>query len=890
MKARDASSGTHQASSSGPARAQSASTEVVPIARPLALPPFHGRIWHFSDLHFPPAGGPGAADQKRRATIARPTEFDDDALRHIVAYTRTLPADALIFSGDFVDASALASFAKERSLSPTEVSALRKRVFARVRGFIQRIVDAHRDAGETIPAVVVCPGNHDVDRVVAAIDPAQSRQDFDQAFGSGVLRPSQAFPWIDIPGKGLRILVLDTAWLGGTAIGTEAQQSIEDLSVFSLEQIESVLGRMRESVLSTRERVEVTGQAVSFTLPPGCLGLVVAHHPPGTTASATVEVTAYETAIAAEQAKVRLHEAGFRMFLHGHKHVGVGQHQRIQRVGSTDAIDTIVIGAAPMLPHGAPPGFHVIDYAVARDGGEARVAVQPMTLNANLEPSRSGDAWVMSLPARGSAPSQLIRMDEHITEYGDSRTDLFFSGIPVPPPPPIHRRVPVTDTGGWTRQGSAWTRTFLRLVEAPGSQTRRPDIKGLNGVLAEPTSVSDLSDREGIRNWSIKLTVPDTLRGDGGSPGEERRVSFIERTVTTNAYSISESHQRRIWGTPHALIDLQPGWEGVSHVVRTATERLDVRLFLPLPGDEPSEVTVEPYVEVQDGQTRHIRQAPEFAVFTRPRIDRAPFLGQVHISIPHPLSGVAYTIKWKLPASDPWTPAPEVRATPAYRTVVGDADTLRRRLVEAKAGAPRKALLRVFSSLFEEWARTLQQFGAADAQDELEWTLFTPTTPLGENPVADGPRSDVTDAVGTPVLVPVVASFRPSDPRWRRTWLPGSGLAGRSYAINEVLTYLGPASGRYEATSPDPWQAQRVEIYEHQLDWDRHSVLYALPVRVPFPADMKLSPLVVGCLCVGTYRERPTLNLDPKAGGSGDPRAYLLDQATRALAQLRQAI
>ncbi|MEW5930347.1 MAG: metallophosphoesterase [Gemmatimonadota bacterium] len=806
------------------------------------LRPRTGVIWHLTDLHFPPEPVKITGDHK--ALPFKKRLFDRSRpFQELIEYANDcgdLRADYLVVSGDFVDAARLrVKVAGRRSRKTTseqllEQGRLRRAAFEQARDFVTELAKAHGLDKKVHERVVVCPGNHDVDWAAAVERPGESLVDFRAVFGSFV-SPYSHRPFTLDADSGVCILPLDTTPLGGAKFYDIASEPVQlDAGAYLPDQVDTALARLRAEF----------GQPAAC--PGGLLGFVVAHHPPMVTPTAGIEVKPFEIAIGAGQAKYALHGEGFRVFLNGHKHLGV-VHQEHVYPGFSDSAEGVLIlsGPAFLSTGGEGRGFTVIEYAVSPDSGEARVRVHPHGFD-NYQP-RPGTPRLFYVAPRGPAPARELRITERISPSGDSRADYEYREVPLPRD---------GDGAGWTDEDGSWTRYFARDEGADQDVASPPRFVGLTpGVLSVDCDLPPDLEQRANRRFSIRVRV------DRDAP--EDSVSFMERVFSFGAYAVSKSHQRRIAGMPTTCPGLQPGWEAIMHTVHEPVERLEFNVCLPFALVHDYPVEVEAYVHGDTGQLEACRRLLEF---TPCRVETNFRAKRLAVSLRYPMVGVTYLVKWELPENDPVVGERTVH-DPGYTDGIEWAARFQEEVL--RPGTGHDEIGEALRELVEEHLEALYAAGGAVTEDALEWSFFVPERQGG------GP---VVKVMGRPKLVPAFANFPRESPRWM-SWPAGRGVVGRSFALNTQVQAISPSSSRYSSAPANEWVDVPMPVYEKKQGSIDHSVLYGLPVVVPGRPD-----IVWAVFCLGTARKWSKLNLNvmvpSTAGGAPtEPASHSLMKA-----------
>jgi hypothetical protein len=812
-----------------------------------AVAPTVGSLWHFSDLHFGPVA-PG-----RPQVRARPQGVDEDTLSQdpfgaLIEFARRNPADLLVLSGDFVNAAALAP----ESAPPGGFSAFLRSLFSalappppHLRGaggdrrdeaytvalkFIERLAEA---LGVPPGRIIVCPGNHDVDKETAGQNPARSADAF-YAMMERYVHPRSPVDRAAAEALGLKILCLDTARLCHVRFSEPQVGAVpRDAPAYPLKRIDELL----------EEYADASGAPAE-----DLLGIVVAHHPPSIPPTSVPDLQPYDVAIGAAQAKRRLASAGFQVFFHGHKHIHVVHEERVHSADRRDPETLLIVGSSPLLDSQGSPGFNRVRFAVSRGCGDARILVQPYTLEGGV-PTPRRPAGRFAVRSRVRAPAALIRVAEQINVHGDSRTRIEFHEIPLP--------AGDTPEGGWEKDGDQWIRVFGRLIQVPFRQASMPRLFGLTPHTHPHLRGVDGDAEAGTRRFRIHVAAP--FRAG------QTDASFCELSVTNTTYGVSLDHQRRLWGRPEGIPGLETGWESLSYVVRDPADRLEITIDMPFATEGGYRARVRTYVE--ETPQGPLKSEPELLDFCRFHLKENSEAARLEVSVEKPQVGVVYSLEWKLPKEHPFlTSLGRGESRKRYFDALRVADRLRDTALR-RGYLGDRSLEELAAEHANELLAVLREAGAAGGGD-LEWCIFVPQQKLWQS--ASGESGDVPH----PVLVPVFASFSPGDPRWDVSWRAGYGMAGRAYATNSVVRYV-----REERDSPEPatsWGDDLIaETYAVLDGLPEHEVLYAIPVRHPTRVE---GDVVWGVLCLGTYGSPEELSLDGTIewsrlgveGGAGD--------------------
>lgn len=768
-------------------------------------PPLLGVIWHLSDLHLSLTESFGAADIKAAPHDGRRGDFDTEVFRPLLEFAAKRKADWLVVSGDFVDNDSLKRAEHHRPDTPPTRTA-REEVFARAAGLIRELAQALGLGDRLDSRVVVCAGNHDVDRAVAGEEPEQSRRMLYREMAE-FLRPDRDPPYV--AESGLTVLALDTAFLGGTFFkpsDSDAEATRYDAPAYSCDDIACHIASL------SRPKPGVAAETNNT------LGVVVAHHPPALTPTARVEVKEFEVAIAGAQAKTALHRAGFRIVLHGHKHMALVHEEHVHLVAESASEAFLVIGARNFA--NGEGGFNIIEYAVSPGSGEARVRVEPYRVGQYVPSGSHSHCFTIASPRLARAA--VIRIQETITAVGDSCTDIAFTDIPVP--------TRDREEGGWTKEGGGWVRHFARMERVDHARASRPNVLSLvQGVTAESVDLP-VGHADATRAFNIRVSVE--------ADRHVTHASFVQRTWTNSAYAVSRLHQQRLWGTDDR-------WERLVHYVRDPADRLEFHVTLPFALAGTEDIRVATYVKGDRGVRR---RHDAMLRFCSRSVHYNRFTRTVTVTIERPLVGVGYAVEWKLPEGEMSgrNGARKLRFYEHDRQEAAWVGSQLRRTAHNSRCSYRAHLSRGIEAIIEG----LYPANAARRSDEIEWSLFVPI------------QSVAGDT--HPSLWTLYASYPDTDPRWIPEWPVRYGVVGRAYALNSTIrggTRFSLSSVRPEGAG---WAKPDVDVYVPRPGTGRpHSVLYALPIPSPRRPQADLTWAV---LCLGTRQPSPALNLDVNVG------------------------
>ncbi|HET7462571.1 MAG TPA: metallophosphoesterase [Longimicrobium sp.] len=768
-------------------------------------------IWHFSDLHFPPDP---VALGRRNPAGEHDVQIAGDPFEELFDYIsdkEQWKGGFLVVSGDFI-AGAAASDAPSRT-----------RAFRQARRFVEKLEQALR---KDLPCiVVVCPGNHDVDRTDARNPGKDSLRQYKAAFGNHV-SPGKK-PSID--DNGACLLTLDTTRLCGRVLevkellvkGSKTVQIQFDASLFDRGEIRRALRRLKSSKPTILERV-AQGRL---------LGIVIGHHQPTLTPSVWPELEPFENPSAAAQMKLDLLRQGFQVFLHGHKHTSVAHQEAIFPLNRKPAEGLLVLGAPGFFAAGGEDrGFNVIEYLVSPSAGEARVLLHPHALiqtRPRRLPCRRFD-----LPPRVGTPAAAIRLTVVIDEQGDCRLDTEYLEIPLP----VDQDA--SHWGGWQLCNRRWVRHFERHVVAD------LNVTSPQGLLSFPPDVR--VERLGAAGAAPDSRHRYSLRVSAPKSTSATHASFVERVFMHGAFAVSQAHQARIAGAASVIPGARKGYEAVMHVMRDPARRLEFVVEMPFPLDVEYEMDVQAYV-ARDGYFVEDAALFDFSPPHRASNSRAQ---RLYVAIDSPVVGVAYVVRWKLPAD---VPVPTGQVHLGGGMDHGDrAERCRRRAYECRRPEISQEIFELLQKHVTGALATLP-LHEQDRQS-LRWSVYVPDRALFGS--SDGTRTR---------LVPVLAST-PIEPEWRE-WEAGRGMAGRAYAQNRVQEEVGPSSERYRDTpNLEQWLQPAIRAYRPPARGQEHSVLYGIPLRTPDQPT-----LVWGVFCIGTWREHSAFNLHERASALPAP-------------------
>lgn len=812
-------------------------------------PPIRGTIWHFTDLHFSVAPPVAREDSKARPYGRK--FFEGDPFRALLEYAgdaEDLRADFLVFSGDFIDATALPPSSEGDDRDRESQRKARRTAFAFARQFIVDMAKAHKLDRYMHERVVVCPGNHDVDWSAALKEPGESLTDYLASFGAFLGHHSDR-PFTPPGTGGVCILPLDTTPLGGAPFHDISQAPVQlDAGAYVPRQIDTALATLRR---------DATGRTAC---PHGVLGIVVSHHPPTVTPTPEVEVKPFEIAIGAGQAKYRLHSEGFRVFLTGHKHMAVAHQESLYPFSGDSAEGLVILTGAPFSADaGRKRGFQVLEYAVAPDSGETRILVHAHDFDGftpQPQPPRS-----FSIAAHDVRPAAVLRLTHRIGISGDSRADFEFQGVPIPSG---------DELTGWTLKNHKWVRQFWREEASDQDTASRPLVASLVPGATVKADVPEHLKTKANRSFCIQVDVPRNTR--------HQFISFMERVFHHGAFAVSKGHQRRVCGNSNVCPGVELGWEGIFHFLREPVHRLEFSIHLPFALRGQYLVELEVWTEGSDGE---YTPDPSLLRFSPHRIETNFRAKRISVTVDQPLVGVGYCVKWELPENDPAlgeTGPPEAAHEQAIQWAMA-LQSMVLRFGTDRHGQIEEAL----RELMEGHIGELISAGVAARDDQIEWALFVPDR--------RGDARPTTTPEGRPVLTPAFASYGSTDQQWMN-WPAGVGVVGRAFALNSEVEAIRPRSSRYVPPSQDEWTNPRMPVYEAKPGSIDHSVLYGLPVHVPDRAD-----IVWGVLSIGTSREFSGLDLNkplrppPASAGVAVPALHelmksLTDDFSRKLARL----
>lgn len=805
--------------------------------------PIIGRMFHLSDLHFT-ANTLGKADLKASPLAAPPSAFDTRPFDDLFSFARTHQAGLLIASGDFINAT---SFTKQRfswfapslrlklgRLSAT--SALNPRL-STMRSAVSFLNELAAELGIADPKeqVLVCPGNHDTDWDEARI-PGRSNCTTFLTETAAFARPEGSAEFKLLPDLGLCLLILNTSKLGGTAFRRGTGTTYEDAPAVPVADLDAAL---RAAALKFSMGLE-------FSVPAGLLGVVVSHHPLTSVQAPTAEIKPYEGTIAGEQAKEILARAGFRLFLHGHKHVSVAVEQTVHRPGYSP--QHVVLAGAPAFAEEG--GFHVIDYAVSPETGEARISVRRFR-NESARPVLVGSPLCFAISPRERSAVRCIRVVERINEHGDTRTDVTFSELTTPVEPPE----PAVEAFGWHSAEGAWERRFRRELSADGSWVGDIVARSLTSN-AEVEFERDVGDTGEYRCGFIRV------RAGGGVT-----TSFMERSWSSNVYGVTVGHQLRVGAKSEMLPDLRRGEEALVYMMRDPADLLELFIRVPVPYALSARVSVRTYVE--KSRTALVLNA-RLLDFSAYHVEDATFAKRLRISIRKPLVGVAYAVVWPLP-HEPQKLILRPGDVESFTQALAEAEELRERLLRMRDDAE---LQSQFEKTYAKLATILAEHQAIIGDGALECGVYVPDESLVRSPDAVVDRAK---------LVSLCATFKSTKNLWEKTWPVGHGVAGRSFALNQVVRYRLPIAPIDESV-PDQWTSNGVPIYV-PFGGPAHTTLYATPLTHP-----KRSDVLFGVVTIGV-RHAPTVLRLELPGPDGETceaflahslRAMLVDMASQA--------
>lgn len=798
----------------------------LPDAMKMPTAPMRVVVWHFSDLEFPP-GGTSFRDAKVKPVGAQAiSEFP--AYAALMKWVGRRPdrwkGGILVVSGDFVSGGAVEGAVQKGDPDPVAARAsYRKAAFGHAMAFVHELAVQLKREGDAGTVTIVCPGNQDVDLYAAAQSDSSGRlSEYEQALPDTYVTPGKR---AHLEYLGTCFLTLDTTRLVGTrfdlpdSLGRRKRRLLRaqlDAALYDAGEIEQAINTLR-------------GTNQAFKVEAGeLLGIVVAHHPPTITPASWLEVKPFENAIGAGQAKERLARAGFRIFLHGHKHTAVAHEESIFP-GLPDPGDRVLIFGAPafMAAGNADRGFSVLEVLVSPDSGEARVLLHPHILDHNLPRSLPTRRFV--LPPRGRSAAAVVRVSASVNVYGDCRLDTEFLEIPLP--------CDLTDAswGGWKQERGRWCRKFARFGRSDlDTPFGRPVVRSLTRDVTA-AALQDESDGRGA--YKVRVTA---LKG-------VTHASFAERLIFPSAIALSVAHQHRVTGTWSEIPSVGEGWEGLMHVLREPARRLELRVDFPHPLSHEIIVDVRAYVE----RCGELTEDPDLLEFT-PTHPSSNFPGsRVSVSIENPMVGVAYVLRWSLPAGD-------ALEQDGHEDLPNLAEACR----TAAIGADEKNRSLYARWLQQEFERVLGQFTGergigVPSVSELRWSLYVLGTSFRELP--NGGRRPSLNAACASAAV---------EPSWME-WAAGRGIAGQAYARRAVVEAVTPLSGRWSRNARG-WEeiGGSMGYTGEHVQGAKHSVLYGIPVFAPGSARW-----VWGVFCVGTWALDSKLDLNVRVPDTGQRSA-----------------
>lgn len=793
-----------------------------------ATRPICGRIWHISDLHWSIDAPPGQAGGELSGLPKEALAIDIHA--DLMRLAEREKGDVLVVNGDLV-------VGREAAGDPS--GAKRDAAFTASLGLVRRLANALGLGDQTKTRVVICPGNHDVDRTPGG-GPDDALEVFRQATEE-FITPFSPSPWLWDPTIGIALHAINTSRYGATplSVGSTPLPTSVDRPVFDL-------ARLDGSIATQSEMRD--GQ-----LPLTVLGIAVAHHPFTIAAEHVPQASLITQPLAGAKAQEKLQRAGFGVFLHGHRHQGLGRIERTydERARRRHAV---TLGAPRFGEGPGESGLQVIDYAMSPRTGEARLIVRPYAITSSgMEAQPS---YCLSVPARGRSSARLVKILERIEPSADSRTDVAYFDVPV--------RVRGTKdvAPGWQcEQGDALVRRFPRLVQTPGAPTGAARVLALDDHCSAKTTREQVLEDDGVRHWSTEVTVRNAT---------VESVSFLERTWSNTAYALTREHLRRIWGgrsSPLPDLDSSEPYENIRHVLRDPADSLEFFVRFPFALENNPRIDVRTYVEEIDAAAPGVLRdvpAPEFLEFSRIRIERMLFIKRLRVVIEHPITGVEYALVWWLPTE---RQAGQRSLEGDARQIIEDAETLRKNLITF-VGRERMPRFRkpIRDFLIKKVVKEAARLGNETAED-LEWALFVPSTPLTDV------TSEGKEGMTRPELVAVLASFERDDETMSIRWKAGVGLAGRAYANGTTEMYSSAAS-----PPRDPWHTPNVETYVKKGRRSYHRYLAAFPIR----REVSGRAPVEGVFCVGTRKASSSFDLSGTATsntGAGERKAEVLAKA-----------
>jgi hypothetical protein len=264
------------------------------------------------------------------------------------------------------------------------------------------------------------------------------------------------------------------------------------------------------------------------------------------------------------------------------------------------------------------------------------------------------------------------------------------------------------------------------------------------------------------------------------------------------------------------------------------------------------EIEIRTYVEGANKSNEPAKSLRDLSGYS---VDAWPEAGQLRATIENPLHGVGYGLLWKLPVTDPGLPDDQGRGE--IGDAIDDAETLRTRLLEIRKSEERwTELLNTIvdpfrNSLFDLLRRSSVDFDAA----QVELVISLPSLPHLAILDYKG-RLERQENMGLPTLRAFWANFDDSDPRFGLELPVPRSVSGRAYASNQIAEHLSPQLARAKAKHGEGLEPYWTPADPAGKPMQRHSILYAVPIR-----HWSVETVVMGSLSVGSFDLGSSLDL-----------------------------
>lgn len=786
-----------------------------------------GSFWHLSDLHL---------DARPNADV--PVR---DIERHMLAHaarerkrqqaSSSPPARALVVTGDLM----------------REANAANARAARDFLGNLAKALELPDDR------VFVVPGRRDID--VTATTLAASLAHF-RAATSGFVKPDSA--------KGRRVLAqcLEDAALslvlidslGNLATGHEAITAMYDamqrgVPAGTVSDWTTVRAGLEAALRQHSACMGADGMHLPV-LRNDSLALAVSHLPlsplPADDGQQFFVVPA-----GAGRAKRELAAAGVDVCLHGHTHGHFVHTELLPRDAQGAALDLTSIGCPAMT--GMEPAFHIVHYAVNRETGEARLRVMMHRLTDISD--TAADERLVAIRPRTEPVARSLRATVRINDQGDSRTDVWYQGVP---------------TWHWPMEGGRRVKDFPVVFSGHNPGQRAPAVTSLSPTALKVMYVGDRATD----------LPPGTIGPEHETRGiiqlsaveDAPRVSFAYRLFSPSEYATSLGDRIRGYKVPQVFHMLAPDEEARAQVPGGSYERLEMFVRTPFP---PSGAELRTFLRRPGGNgVPVIEEEPRLReLFTRATVEWWPQAKRIRAVVDRPMKDVWYALVWKIPTAslgmESYTPVQIDQA-------IDNAESLRSRvaaihpLLRREAGAGDAAedqeawpriLRELIDPFFEHVRSVVGHTGSVDRKEEIEITLMLPNSEKLKVPEFE--KRYASGYADRPQLV-VIAESQRGVKRETSVRIPvGHGVAGRAYATNSGTEYISSFAGRGRSELPGIGDIYVPPMTEDGRSRLHHAVLYGLPIR-----HWDIQAVVLGCLCIGSRWTGSVLDLkcqDPDA-------------------------